>query len=135
MPCESLRFGGYGTYGLPTTELLADSDLINEIAPAGKNVDRAGQIAAEIGDKASVVRVDGTDEEQLASLVEGYDIILNLATNEAVLPGIRAAIRAGVHYCDVSFGPIADQALQLDAEAKAAGITAILCSGVAASPT
>ena len=66
MPCESLRFGGYGTYGLPTTELLADSDLINEIAPAGKNVDRAGQIAAEIGDKASVVRVDGTAKETLA---------------------------------------------------------------------
>ena len=123
--------GGYGASGRPAAELLADSDLISEIALAGRNVGRAGQIAAEIGDKATVVQVDGTDEEQLASLVEGYDIILNLATNEAVLPGIRAAIRAGVHYCDVSFGSIADQALELDAEAKAAGITAILCSGVA----
>ena len=34
MPCESLRFGGYGTYGLPTTELLSDSDIISEIALA-----------------------------------------------------------------------------------------------------
>ncbi len=55
--------GGYGTYGLPATELLADSDLISEIALAGRNEDRAGQIAAKIGDKATVVRVDGTDEE------------------------------------------------------------------------
>ncbi len=123
--------GGYGASGLPATQLLADSDLISEIALAGRNLDRAVQIAKGIGDKATAVQVDGTDEEQLALLIEGYDIIVNIAANEAVLPGIRAAIRAGVHYCDVSFGPIADQALQLDAEAKAAGITAILCSGVA----
>ncbi len=103
--------GGYGTYGLLVTRLLAESDLISEITLAGRNADRAGQIAAEIGDKATVVRVDGTDEDQLTALVEGYDVIVNSATNDAVLPGVRAAIRAGVHYCDISFGPIVDQAL------------------------
>ena len=123
--------GGYGTYGLPTTILLADSDLVSEIALAGRNVDQAERLAAEIGDKASAVRVDGAHEEELASHIAGYDIVVNVATNDAVLPGIRAAIRAGVHYCDVSFGSIADQALQLDAEARAAGITAILSNGAA----
>ena len=54
--------GGYGTYGRLATELLADSDLISEIALAGRPVDRAGQIAAEIGGKATVVQVDGTDD-------------------------------------------------------------------------
>jgi hypothetical protein len=127
--------GGYGTWGRTAIPVLAGSDLISEIALAGRNPDRAAPIAAEIGDKATVVQVDGTDEEQLASAVADYDIILNIATNKAVLPGIRAAIRAGVHYCDVSFGPIMDEALQLNAEAKNAGVTAILGNGVSPSIT
>jgi len=122
--------GGYGKVGLPAIKLLAGSDLVAEIAIAGRNQERAEEAAAEIGEKAIAVQVDGTEEGELISHLAGYDIIMNAASNEAVLPSIRAAIRAGAHYCDVAYDEVLDQALQLTAEAEAAGITAILANGV-----
>ncbi len=123
--------GGYGEVGLPSAKLLVESDLVNEIALAGRNMERAQHAAAEIGDKAKAVQVDGADEKQLASLVAGYDIIVNSANNQFALPVLHAAVRAGAHYCDVGWGQdFIAQMRELDAEAKAAGITAIVCTGI-----
>jgi len=127
--------GGYGKVGLPAVKLLAGSDLVAEIAIAGRNQERAEAAATEISEKAIAVRLDGTDEGELTSLLAGYDIIMNAASNEAVLPAIQAAIRTGAHYCDVAYGDVLDQALQLAAEAEAAGTTAILANGVHPSIT
>jgi len=122
--------GGYGKVGLPAVKLLAQSDLVTQIAVAARSPERAEMAAAEIGEKAIAVQADGTDEEKLTSLLAGYDIIVNAATNEAVLPSIRAATRTGTHYCDVAFGNVLEQALQLASEARAADIVAILASGI-----
>jgi hypothetical protein len=122
--------GGYGKVGFPAVKLLAQSDLVTQIAVAGRSSERAELAAAEIGEKAIAVQADGTDEEKLTSLLAGYDIIMNAATNEAVLPSIRAATRAGTHYCDVAFGNVLEQALQLASGARAASIVAILASGI-----
>jgi len=127
--------GGYGTYGMVAMRLLAESDLVTEIALAGRTLKRGEQAAAQLGEKATAVQVDGTDEKQLASLLAGYDIIVNTTLSRVeggvvVLPALRAAIRAGAHYCDVAHGPVMDQALELSAEARAAGITAIVGMGI-----
>ena len=121
--------GGYGKYGMVAARLLAESDLVTEIALAGRTLESGDKAAAQIGEKATAVQVDGTDEEQLASLLAGYDILVNTASNPVVLPALRAAVRAGAHYCDVAFGPVMDQALELTAEARTAGITAIVAMG------
>jgi len=123
--------GGYGAVGLPSAELLVENDLVSEIALAGRSVERAQQAAAEIGDKAIAVQVDGADEKQLASLVAGYDIIVNAASNQIALPALHAAVRAGAHYCDVGWGQdFIAQMRESEAEAKGAGITAIVCTGI-----
>jgi len=123
--------GGYGKVGLPAIKLLAASDLVTEIAIGARNLERAEKAAGEIGAKGLAVHVDGIDEQELASLLPGYDVVLNAASNQVVLPAIRAATQAGVHYCDVaSFGNFVQQALQLAPEAKAAGITAIVAIGI-----
>lgn len=127
--------GGYGNVGIPVIQLLATNDRIAQIAVAGRDSERAERAAAELGEVAVAVQVDGTDEEVLASLLADYDIILNAATNEAVLPAVRAAMRAGAHYCDVSFSEVIDSAVELSSEAKVAGITAILANGVHPSIT
>jgi len=125
--------GGYGGVGILSSELLAKSDLVSEIALAGRNMERAKQAVADIGDKAQAVQVDGADEEQLASLAAGHDIIVNAASNEVALPALHAAIRIGAHYCDVGWGrDFIAQMLELAVEARGAGITAIICTG--ASP-
>jgi hypothetical protein len=112
---------------------------VTEIAIAGRSLERAAQAAKEIGDMpvATVaVQVDGTDEEKLASAMAGYDLIVNAAATKAVLPAIRAAARTGAHYCDVaSFGNSVKQALSLAPEAKAAGITAIIATGISPNIT
>lgn len=123
--------GGYGKAGFPAIDLLAKSDLVAEIAVVGRNQELAEKAATDIGKKAFAVHADGTDEQELTSLLAGYDIIVNAATHEAVLPAIRAAAHTGTHYCDVaSFGDFVEQVLQLSSEAKAAGITAIVANGI-----
>lgn len=91
-------------------------------------MERAERAAAEVGDKARAVQVDGGDEEALASHLSGYDIVVNTMRSEAFLPPVRAAIRGGAHYCDVN--PRRPEVLALDAEAKAAGVTAIVGNGI-----
>jgi hypothetical protein len=123
--------GGYGAVGLPSAKLLVESDLVSEIALAGRNMESAQQAAAEIGDKARAVQVDGADEKQLGSLVAGYDVIVNSVSNQLALPALRAAVRAGAHYCDVGWGQdFIAQMKELATEAKGAGITAIICTGI-----
>jgi hypothetical protein len=122
--------GGCGKVGLPAGKLLAQSDLVTEIAVAGRSLKRAEDAAREIGEKAIAVHADGTDEQKLTSLLAGYDVIVNAADNRVVLPSIRAAIHNGAHYCDVAWGIVLDQALQLASEAEAIGITAIVANGV-----
>ncbi|MEE8120125.1 MAG: saccharopine dehydrogenase NADP-binding domain-containing protein [Anaerolineales bacterium] len=123
--------GGYGAVGEPSAELLAKSDMVTEIALAGRSLERAEEAAAKIGDKARAVQVDGADEKELTSLVAGYDIIVNSASNQVALPALHAAVRAGAHYCDVGWGrDFIAQMQELAAEAREAGITAIICTGI-----
>jgi hypothetical protein len=123
--------GGYGAVGLPAAKLLVESDLVSEIALAGRSLERAEQAAAEVGDKASAVQVDATDEQQLATLVAGYDVMVNSVSNQVALPVLDAAVRASAHYCDVGWGrDFIAQMNELAVEAKNAGITAIICTGI-----
>jgi saccharopine dehydrogenase-like NADP-dependent oxidoreductase len=94
--------GGYGKVGLPAIKLLAESDLVTEIAICGRNSHLAEAAVNKIGKKALAVHTDGTDVEKLSSLIGSYDIIINSATDDTVLPAVQAAIKAGVHYCDVN---------------------------------
>ncbi len=126
--------GGYGKVGIPAIKLLAQSDLVTEIAIVGRNLERAEKAATEIGEKAVAVHADGTNEQKLTSLLAGYDIIMNAATHKAVLPAIRAAIHNGTHYCDVaSYGDFIEQAMQLASEAEGAGITSVIANGISPS--
>jgi hypothetical protein len=120
--------GGYGKVGFPAIKLLAQSDLVTEIAIVGRSLEHAEKAAREIGGKAIVIHADGTDEQELTLLLAGYDIIMNAAWNEAVFPTIRAAIRTGTHYCDAAV--VNEQALQLASKAEVVGITAIVANGI-----
>ncbi len=85
----------------------------------------------EIGGKARAAHVGSADEEQLAALAAGCDIIVNAASNQVALPALQAAVRIGAHYCDVGWGrDFIAQILEHDAEAKDVGITAIICNGI-----
>jgi saccharopine dehydrogenase-like NADP-dependent oxidoreductase len=122
--------GGYGKTGTEAIKLLAKSNLITEIAVVGRNLKRAEEAAFQIDKKATIIQADGTDKDELITASQGYDIIMNAASNQTVEPSIQAAIRNRVHYCDVSWGDTLSQALQLATEAKAAEITAVIANGI-----
>jgi saccharopine dehydrogenase-like NADP-dependent oxidoreductase len=128
-----LALGGAGGVGLYTVPKLAVSDLVSEIAIAGRNLEAAKLVAAGLGGKGTAMQVDILNETMLASLAAGFDIIVNTAGPEykIVLPALRAAIKAGVNYCDICcLGRTTEQALTLDAAAKAADVTALMGIGV-----
>ena len=122
--------GGYGKVGVPVIKLLAGSELVTEIAVAGRDLEQAGRTAAEFRKKAIAVQADGTDEQMLASLLAGYDLVVNASFNDTVRPAIRAAMNSGSHYCDVSWGEAIDSAIELAPKAEAAGITAVVATGI-----
>lgn len=127
-----LLLGGTGVFGRSTAGLFAREKQITEIALASRRLESAQQAALEIGDKARAVCVDIQDLTRLSSIAADYNIILNAAgpTSEVQVPAIQAAIEAGVHYCDLGVGGAsAEKALQLDAQAQARGVTAIINTG------
>ena len=124
--------GATGGVGQMTVRKLATSGEVSDIVIAGRNPDGAQRVASELGAKATSLQVDAADEGRLASLAAGSDILLNAAGPDfrVALPAVRAAVKTGVHYCDVSAdGPSTEKALALDAAAQAAGVTALLGIG------
>ncbi len=127
-----LLLGATGVSGKGAAALLAHENLITEIGLASRHLESAQRMAAEIGAKAHAVCLDIKDLSRLTSIAADYDIIVNNAgpTSEVQVPGIQAAIGAGVHYCDLGvIGKTAQSALQLDSQAQAKGVTAIISSG------
>ena len=89
--------------------------------------------ASEMGSKAVPVQVDINDERPLTDLVADYDIVVNAAGPEweTLVPGLRAAVAAGIHCCDLGAdGRTAEQQLALDSTAKAQGVLALIGMGL-----
>ena len=121
--------GGAGEAGRGTARKLVKSDVVTEIVVAARNLEAARCVAAELGDKASVVQIDIRDEKRLVSQMADSDIILNTIGPDckSTLPILHAAIKSGVNYCDLCcHGLTRQKALELDGAAKASNITALM---------
>jgi len=125
-----LLLGGYGVYGSDAARYLASTGAVDEIAIAGRSLRRAAEECERTGPKAKPVEVDGTDVGQLSRALRGYDAILNVTFNPVVIPALRAATAAGVHYLDVSHGGVMSEARDYSDVAQKAGITAIVGVGI-----
>jgi len=67
--------------------------------------------------------------EAIQELVRDYDLVLGALPSVYGYRTLEAVIAAGKDYCDISFMP--ENALELDAQARAAGVTAVVDCGVA----
>jgi saccharopine dehydrogenase-like NADP-dependent oxidoreductase len=127
-----IALGATGWFGRATAALLAAADEVSEIVIAGRNLDLAEELATELGAKARVARIDVFDDQGLDRLVRGADLLVNTSGPyfQTLLPVLLCAIRNKVNYCDFSEDWQAmERALAFDAEARAAGITAIVGMG------
>ena len=119
----------YGANGY-TGALIAREAARRGLAPvlAGRSAGPVESIARELGCESRTATLD--DSPGLERLLRGVTVVLHCAGpfNATSAPMVRACLRAGVHYLDITGEiDVFEAAHALDAEARAAGV--VLCPG------
>jgi saccharopine dehydrogenase-like NADP-dependent oxidoreductase len=114
---------------------LASKDSVEEILIADFDLEAAQAVASELGAKCSAKKVDANNHDQMVATVKGFDVAMGTIgpfyKYEKKVAG--ACIDAGVNYVSICDDYDAAAAfLELDGEAKKAGVTAI--TGVGWTP-
>lgn len=126
--------GGAGAMGRVAVRALTNYAEVDHIILADYHEQRAHEVAATLKDEhkttISVHPIDVRDEARLRDLIRGADVVLNAVEYVFNLPILKACIAEHVHYADLGglFHKTREQ-LNLNAEAEAAGITALLGMG------
>ena len=131
--------GGAGEMGRKAVSIISDFENIGELVVADFDLASAEKIVAKNASEAKIplkaVSVDVTDSEQLISLLEGNDIVLNMTGPfyRLGVPVLEAAIAAGCHYLDIcdDWEPTIDM-LALHELAVESDVIAVI--GIGASP-
>ncbi|GAB4074433.1 saccharopine dehydrogenase C-terminal domain-containing protein [Barrientosiimonas marina] len=125
---------GSGLMGKEAARDLASSDEVTAVGLADIDLERAREAAAQLNSpKLTAYQVNAQDEQELASYMRQFDVIINAlfyAFNETVA---KTAIKEGVSSVDLGghIGHVTDKVLTYDEEARAAGVTLIPDLGVA----
>jgi saccharopine dehydrogenase-like NADP-dependent oxidoreductase len=127
---------GVGDMGRMAITVLIPSPQITSITVADKDYTLAKKFVDMIGsEKLSAVEIDVTDEDKLVALMAEHEVIMNTVGPfyKFGVPVLKAAIKARRNYVDIcdDWKPTLEM-LELDSEAKAADITAVI--GIGASP-
>lgn len=124
---------GAGVVGKHIARTAAGMPAFRSVTVADRLHDRAAAVAAGIGGTA--ITIDAADQSSLVATMEQADIVVS-AIGPATRFGVstlRAAITARRTFIDITDDPAPTlEMLTLDAEAKAAGVTAVI--GTGASP-
>lgn len=121
---------GAGAMGrVALADLLRDLE-VEAVVVADVNLAAATRAAVGAEDRVQPVGIDAADPEAVGAAIRGCGAVINAAQYHTNVPVLRAAIAEGVHYTDLGglFHTTRAQ-LALDAEAKAAGVTAVLGMG------
>lgn len=124
---------GAGRMGLGAAYDLAHAADIKAVTIADVDLERARAVAAAVGgDKLTPAWVDVEDAAQVVQLMRGHDAAISCVVYHHNPALARAAIEAGVNFCDLGGNnTIVDAELALDMEARAAGINIIPDCGLA----
>src|SRR5438876_4148320 len=126
--------GGAGAMGRIAVCTLTEYSDIDQITIADYNEDRAHEVAASLhSSNIEVKQIDVNDEERLRALLRSADVVLNAVEYVFNLPVLKACIQEQVHYADLGgLFHMTRKLMELNDEARAAGITAIL--GIGGTP-
>lgn len=128
-----LVLGGAGAMGMVTVRDLAENPEVTEVIIGDVNMEKAREVAEWTGQKKiSIMKVDISNLESLTSAMKDVDAVANAAPYHLNLTVTKAAIKAeknltdlgGVYYMTL-------KQLELDNEAKSAGVTVVLGCGLA----
>src|SRR5690625_3306463 len=125
---------GSGLMGKEAARDLVLSEEVKEVGLADINLEEAQRVCQALSSpKLSAYKVDATNEVDLASFMENFDVIINAlfyTFNESVA---KIAIQVGVSCVDLGghIGHITDKVLLLHDDAREKGVTIIPDLGVA----
>ncbi len=123
--------GGAGAMGRVTVRTLLAYPDVDQVTVADYHAGRARELAESLGSsKLQVQQIDVNDEERLRALLRGADVALSAVDYVFNQPILRACIQEKVHYADLGgLFHMSRTLLSMNAEAEAAGITAVLGMG------
>jgi saccharopine dehydrogenase-like NADP-dependent oxidoreductase len=125
--------GGCGAMGSEVTRDLMRTSDFEEIVIADKDLSKARALADELrGGRVRAEEIDVTDEHALTERLRHFDVVANATTYHFGLIATRAAIRARVNYLDLGGLFNTPKQLELDEDARQAGVT--ICLGCGATP-
>jgi len=127
--------GGAGHIGSGMVRELVKRAPSIEVVVADKNLEEAKKLAAELGGRISARHVDADDPKSLVRAMKGVDVAISTIGPYYMygMKALRAAIDAKTNFLDIDDDYDATKnCLDLDEEAKKAGITAII--GLGATP-
>lgn len=130
-----IALGGAGMMGRFGVKDLAARESVEELLIADYDLEEAEALARELGAKCSAVKVDANDHAGMVETIRGYDVAMG-----TIGPFYKyerkvasACIDAGVNYVSICDDyDAAAEFMELDGDAKKAGVTAI--TGVGWTP-
>lgn len=102
--------GGYGNTGKPLARLLLQESGTHLVL-AGRNLEKAAQLAAELnrtfsGDRVTAAGVDASDPKILKQSFDGINlVVIASSTTQYARQVASAALHAGVDYLDIQYSP------------------------------
>jgi len=128
--------GGCGAVGTVAVRMLFSSDLFSEIVVGDIEFEKARKFVQSLAsDKVRAVRVDAATPESIKEAIRGSQVALNCVGPFYKFgpPILKAAIESGIDYVDLCDDfDATEQVLNLDEEAKEAGVSALI--GMGSSP-
>ena len=128
-----LVIGGAGGMGMVTVRDLAESPQVSEVIIADANIEKAKRIQTWTGSKkVSITKLDVSDNENLVEAMRKADAVANAAPYHLNMIITKAAIEAKRNVTDLGgVYHMTLKQLELDKEAKKAGVSIALGCGVA----
>jgi len=114
--------------GMVGSAMAADLSKKHKLTIADKNIERLEYIK-EKNPNIAIVNLDISNRENLKSALSTFDLVVCAVPGFLGFQTIKTIIESGKNVVDISFFP--ENALELDALAKANGVTAIVDCGVA----
>ena len=127
--------GGAGTVGSISVRALASSGYVDKLRIADLNVQRAKEIAKELGGNVEVFKFNAEDITSIKEAIKGFDVVLNtVGPFYKYGPRILSTvIDSGINYVDICDDYDATvEMLKLDSKAKKKEVSALI--GMGSSP-
>ncbi|MHA2024885.1 MAG: saccharopine dehydrogenase C-terminal domain-containing protein [Candidatus Thorarchaeota archaeon] len=123
---------GSGLMGKGAAYDLVNQDSVDQVIVADIDPKCAEALAKEVGPKAVAETVDATKKTQLVKVFSKVDTVVSAVSYKVNLLHTQVAIETGTHMCDLGGNAvIVDKQIELNDQAKDAGITVVPDCGLA----